>query len=229
MSIKISVIIPVYNLEKYISKCLESVVNQTLRDIEIIIINDGSTDGTIECINKYSEVDSRIKIYTQKNQGVSTARNKGIELSKGEYITFIDGDDTVHTNMLEDLYIKSLENKTDMTICSLRLGEINYKDGEMYKLSNEEYVTKIIKEPEKRTSCGILFNRKRIIKYNIRFYEDMKYGEDMLFSLNYIKNNSTDITYINRSYYNVSEREGSATRRADIYRCATRYSMKSTI
>lgn len=90
---KVSIIVPVYNVEKYLAKCLDSLVNQTLKDIEIICINDGSTDNSLEILNTYAQKDSRITIIDKKNEGVSAARNTGLNISKGEYIMFVDSDD----------------------------------------------------------------------------------------------------------------------------------------
>ena len=101
--IKVSVIIPVYNVEDYIEKCLDSVVNQTLKEIEIIVVNDGAKDNSMKKIEKYFS-DSRIKIINKQNGGLSSARNAGLKIAKGEYISFIDSDDFIEEKMLEDLY-----------------------------------------------------------------------------------------------------------------------------
>ena len=97
---KISVIIPVYNAEKYLRVCLDSVVNQTLEDIEIICVNDGSTDKSSNILKEYAEKDGRIIILTQKNQGAAIARNKGISVAKGEYLSLLDCDDFFELDML---------------------------------------------------------------------------------------------------------------------------------
>ncbi|HAS37211.1 MAG TPA: glycosyltransferase family 2 protein, partial [Ruminococcaceae bacterium] len=96
MSALVSIIIPVYNLEKYIKHCLESVVNQTYKELEIICIDDGSTDGSAEIIKSMAENDPRIKYIYQENAGVSAARNKGLDTATGEYVMFVDGDDYIH-------------------------------------------------------------------------------------------------------------------------------------
>ena len=97
---KISIIVPIYNTAKYLKRCLDSIMQQSLEDIEIIAINDGSTDNSLEILQKLSKKDARIKIYTQQNQGLSVARNKGIELAKAEVISFVDSDDTIQKDML---------------------------------------------------------------------------------------------------------------------------------
>ena len=97
---KVSVIIPVYNVEKYLRECLDSVVNQTLKEIEIILIDDGSTDNSLKICREYEEKDSRVRVYTQKNQGQSEARNNGLKHLKAPYVAFIDSDDYVHHSLL---------------------------------------------------------------------------------------------------------------------------------
>ena len=98
---KVSVIIPVYNTEKYLRQCLDSVVNQTLRDIEIICVDDGSTDGSIEILREYEQKDSRVKVLCQKNQYAGVARNNGLNYASGEYVFFMDSDDYCCHELLE--------------------------------------------------------------------------------------------------------------------------------
>lgn len=102
--IKISVVVPVYNVEKYIGQCLDSILGQTLKDIEIICINDGSKDNTLEILKDYAQKDSRIILIDKENEGLSKARNQGTEIASGEYISFIDSDDWIDENYLEALY-----------------------------------------------------------------------------------------------------------------------------
>ena len=99
--VKISVIVPVYNVEKYLKKCLNSLINQTLNDIEIICVDDGSTDSSIEILKEFELKDDRIIVISQKNEGAATSRNKGINLAKGEYISFVDSDDWLELDAFE--------------------------------------------------------------------------------------------------------------------------------
>jgi len=115
---KVSIIVPVYNVEKYIKKCLDTLVNQTLKDIEIIIVNDGSTDDSSTIIEGYKEKYSEKIISLEKeNGGLSDARNFGIKYATGEYIAFLDSDDYVETNMYEEMYNKAKQEKSDMVEC----------------------------------------------------------------------------------------------------------------
>ncbi len=114
---KVSIIVPVYNVEKYLSECLDSIVNQTLQEIEIIIINDGSTDTSPDIIDKYVQQDSRIRAVHQENGGYGKAMNHGLELAKGEYIGIVESDDYVELDMFEILYKKAKEYDLDIVRC----------------------------------------------------------------------------------------------------------------
>lgn len=128
MKVKLSVIIPVYNVEDYLKQCLESVINQTLKEIEIICVNDGSTDNSKQILEDYANKDKRIKIINKKNAGLGAARNTGMEYAKGEYIGFVDSDDWVDKNAFKKLYENAKSNNSDIVICPIKL--INEKNGE---------------------------------------------------------------------------------------------------
>jgi len=117
MNPKVSIIVPAYNASNYIEKCIDSLLNQTLKDIEIIIVNDGSTDDTAEKLSKYED---EIKVITQKNVGVASARNKGLSVANGEYIAYVDSDDWIESNMFELLYNKAKENNYDVVECDFK-------------------------------------------------------------------------------------------------------------
>ena len=115
---KVSVIVPVYNVEKYIDKCLNTLVNQTLKDIEIIIVNDGSPDNSQEIIDKYQKkYPKKIKSYIKENGGQGSARNFGLEKATGEYIGYVDSDDFIELDMYEKLYNKAKKHDLDISIC----------------------------------------------------------------------------------------------------------------
>lgn len=107
-TIDFTVIVPVYNAEEYLDRCIESILNQTFTNYELLLVNDGSKDNSLQILRKFEKIDKRITVFTQENQGVSVARNQGIENAKGEYICFIDSDDWVENDYLENLY----KNKT---------------------------------------------------------------------------------------------------------------------
>lgn len=183
-NVKVSVIIPVYNCSKYIGNTLDSVINQTFRDFEIIVIDDGSTDNSLEIINeKLNGCGLQYKVIHQENAGVSVARNRGIDVSTGDYIVFIDGDDYVLHNHLSELYTGT--NDFSLTQFVKQDGEKvsnpNYFDFEI--ISTEEFI-------KKELNMEILFNffqlmyKSSIIKENnIRFTPGIVYGEDTEFAL----------------------------------------------
>ena len=114
--VKVSIIIPVYNTAKYLEDCLESASEQTLKDIEIIIVNDDSTDNSEDIIKKFCDKDNRFNYFKQTHKGVSSARNKGIELAKGEYIFFLDSDDIVAEDYFEKLYTNARKYNSDLVL-----------------------------------------------------------------------------------------------------------------
>ena len=118
---KISVIIPVYNVEKYLGWCLDSVIHQTLQDIEIICVNDGSTDNSLKILEDYAKRDNRIKIINKSNEGLGAARNSGIRISNGDYLYYLDSDDWISLDCLEKLYNQITEDKADVCIMGAKL------------------------------------------------------------------------------------------------------------
>ena len=183
---KISVIVPVYNVEKYLKRCLDSIINQTFKDIEIICINDGSTDNSGEILNSYAQKDKRIKIIEQTNSGLSAVRNKGIDIASGEYISFIDSDDWIDKNFYENLYNAACKNDADIAACGIiRLSEYRKK----YLLQFEKEIT--LENPDKKFEiCDIpdinyvwnkIYKLDKIRKYNLKFLEGYVY-EDVLFT-----------------------------------------------
>jgi cellulose synthase/poly-beta-1,6-N-acetylglucosamine synthase-like glycosyltransferase len=127
---KVSVIIPVYNTEKYLCQCIDSVVNQTLKDIEIICINDGSTDSSLQILNEYSNKDKRIIVINQNNSGLGAARNSGLKVAKGHYIGFVDSDDWIDLNYYETLYNGAIKNNADLVRTSYFHEYKNYQEKE---------------------------------------------------------------------------------------------------
>ena len=117
--VKVSLVVPIYNSSKYLNKCIDSLVNQTLKDIEIILINDGSTDKSLEILKNYQQKDNRIKILTQNHKKQGKARNYGISVAQGEYIGFVDSDDWCELDMFEKLYEKAIKTDSDITMCAV--------------------------------------------------------------------------------------------------------------
>lgn len=197
--IGISIIIPVYNCENYLGKCLESIINQKYSNFEVIIVDDGSTDNSFEVYNYYEKKDTRIKIIKQKNGGVSKARNVGINSSMGDYIFFIDADDTIKEDMLDIIHKFAVENDGDIVFTGFEVrGSKTRKndtdtlkkccDGKISKvITNEEAIIRVISTNPKETLYGYiwrnLYKADILRKNNIRFSEGIKISEDFMFML----------------------------------------------
>lgn len=136
----ISVIVPVYNVEKYVGRCLTSIINQSYTNLEIIVVNDGSTDNSFSVCKEYAAKDNRIKLITQENRGLSGARNTGLRHYTGEYVTFVDSDDWIHRNMIEFLYNVLMRHDSEMSLCaSLRVSEEMIPDKEHKEIEDKTY------------------------------------------------------------------------------------------
>lgn len=215
--VKVSIIIPVFNVDKYLEQCLNSIVNQTLKDIEIIIINDGSTDSSGEIIHKYKNKYSNIKVIEQKNAGLSAARNVGIKEAKGNYMMFIDSDDFIDLNMVEILYTKAEKYNCPLIICDLLLYWNDNKNKKYNKLKQNEH--KKYKRDElykillsRKLNCQVmnkLYRRDIWNECNLSF-ENGRYYEDILPSF-ICMNTYKEAMFINDSMYKYRMREGSIT------------------
>ncbi len=173
----ISIIIPAYNCEKTIKKCLESIINQSKKEIEIIVINDGSTDDTEKIIKRFN--DERIKYFKNKNQGIGKTRNFGIEKAMGDYLLFVDSDDYLAPEACEKLYQKAINENLDIVISDLCK---KYQNGNTEEVKTANFISSSLKEnpdilTENLGPCGKLYNRKMIISNNIKFVENLKYED----------------------------------------------------
>ena len=124
-NVLISVIVPIYNSEKYLEQCIESIINQKYSNLEIILVNDGSVDGSLKICEKYAKKDNRIKVIDKKNEGVSVARNVGMEVSSGQWISFIDSDDWIDPDMFEKMLAKSKDDDFDVIMCNCYINKNN--------------------------------------------------------------------------------------------------------
>lgn len=163
--VKISVIIPVYNVEKYLKRCLDSVINQTYKNLEIILIDDGSTDNSGKICDEYAQKDERIIVIHKENGGVSSARNKGLDICIGDYISFIDSDDWINLEYFRKLYNNLIENNSDISCCDyIRIGnndDIRLSDSvaEIQILNGEDILKFYLKE-ELTSPCAKLYDKK---------------------------------------------------------------------
>ena len=218
---KISVIIPVYNVEKYLEQCINSLLNQTLKDCEFIFVNDGSKDSSKEIIEKYKALDNRIILINQENQGVSIARNNGLNVAKGEYIGFVDADDYIEEDMYEILYNNMINNNVDLTICDFESSLDGHRIISNFNLSKntslrKDYIESILlkkffESDELNTVCTKLYKSIIIKSNNITFPQRVSLGEDGIFNLKYMINTNS-LIYVDYTGYHYRETQGSATR-----------------
>lgn len=216
MNDKISIIIPIFNKEKFLNRCIDSVINQTYKNIEIILINDGSTDNSLDICKEYKKYNN-IKIINKENGGVSDARNVGIENSNGDYITFIDPDDCVSNTYIGNLYNRIKKYKADIAIEN----PIKYRNGEVIhrniKLNNDiileeknQFLIELFNAKYFHNTCwGKMYNSQLVKK--IRFDINMSIGEDLKFLVDiFTIANKIVITDLEEYYY--YENLGSLTR-----------------
>ena len=203
--VKVSIIIPIFNTENYIAKCLNSLVNQTLQDIEIICVNDGSTDDTMLIVNKYAQKDSRIKIIHQEHSKQGAARNKGLKIVQGEYIGFVDSDDWVDLDYFEKLYNTSKKYDSDLALATnIRTG--NGKTKKRITLNKEEFITDLQKKMDIchqwKDGCPTnkLYRTEFLNRHNIRFPEGVS-CEDKLFTTQAVYYANGIATVPNTYYY----------------------------
>ena len=196
--VKVSVIVPVYNVEDYLEECLDSIVNQTFKDIEIICINDGSTDNSLKILNDYEIQDNRVKIISQENKGQGSARNKGLSIAKGDYIYFIDSDDYIDLKTIGTLYNNAISNNSEIVVSKIarfnnNSNEINYSvpgfDFEHVfpdeDFNNFNFTYKNIKEYVLNRSYAPwmkLFKKEFLLENNFKFIENLPF-EDILFHI----------------------------------------------
>lgn len=210
---KVSVIVPVYNVAGSLHYCVDSILNQTYKDFELILVDDGSTDKSGEICDRYASENSNIVVNHIENQGVSKARNTGIDIAKGEYVCFIDSDDYVVANYLEKLInIKDKFTEYDNIWCGFHTvdGYENYNLIQEVLFSDKEEITEISTNyimtlHEKWLDAGPvckLYSRRVIMDNKLRFSEELSLGEDLIFNFQYLDCTNGKILVLNQCMYN---------------------------
>lgn len=212
-NIKISVIVPCYNIVSYLPRCIESILAQTYKNLEIILISDGSTDGTDEVIREYVKKDSRIIPVFKQNSGVSDTRNRGLDIATGDYIGFVDGDDYIEPEMYETLLKNAIENNADISHCGYQMVfpsrvDYYYNTGKKVIQDNKKGIRDIIVGGYVEPSPCIKIYRKNIVN-NLRMPPDIKINEDVIFNF-YAFVNSQKSVYEDLPFYHYILRKGSA-------------------
>lgn len=205
---KVSVVVPVYNAEKYLKECLDSLVNQTLKDIEIICVNDGSTDNSLEILNEYANKNHRVRVIDQKNQGACIARNKGLSVALGEYIAFVDSDDYLELDAYEQAYKEAKSKNLDILSFGWR-GVPQETNWDKYKSSPKEKLF-INDSVNAWFYCGIganvniwnkLYKRSFLEESGVHFIEDLPCAQDLCFNI-LLFPRAKNIEFIPNKYYN---------------------------
>lgn len=216
--IKVSVIIPAYNIEKYIERCLVSIKNQSEKNIEIIVVNDGSTDDTLKVINEVALNDKRFIIIDKKNEGIIEARKSGFDIAKGKYILFVDGDDWISLNTISSLYNYAEINNLDIVVNNAWSTDgINKK---AFNTFNENVVDEMRNDPLKYflidqilpSMWGKLIKKEYIIKNNISFVRKLNYAEDLA-SVAVWFMNSPKVDFIKERFYYYYQRSDSISKK----------------
>lgn len=218
---KVSVIIPAYNVEQYIKRCIASVMAQSLREIEIIIINDGSTDKTLSLIQECAKLDSRIVVVDQANLGIGAARKRGLELASGEYIHFIDADDWIEPNMMSELYAYAISYDADIVEANgyyqdepdgKRIGATGYKCRKEVTIMDPTAVAKgILQRTQSCSLCCRLIRRDLCVRNSVTFVEGVNFGEDAHFICRLCKY-SPKYIYVDKKYYHATNNPTSTTK-----------------
>ena len=212
---KISVIIPIYNTEKYLERCLDSAINQTFKDIEIILINDGSIDNSYKICQKYQKKDSRIRLFNQENRGQGFARNFGIIQSKSDFIFFLDSDDFIEPDTIEQLYNQVIFDKSDIVIGGWE--KVNEDLTQIIKtnpaidvdvLNSKNRVSYIFSFQFTYVACGILINKKKFLD-NFLFFPN--YFHEDLYLMPKIFYFARKISYVDNKFYKWIERNDSSS------------------
>lgn len=227
--VKVSVIIPVYNVEKYLKQCLDSLLRQTLEDIELICVNDGSTDSSLSILQEYANTDERIKIFDKENEGQGVARNIGIKNATGEFIAFVDPDDWVEVDMYESLYNQAKSLNSQVVFCDYqKVQEHNGKISRPHIFRKAVSLTK--SKPIKVPTCQnikkpLLYNSflvapcqawngiydATLVKENSIRFADFRCFEDVMFIVRTIVL-AQNISYIDKVFYNYRIRKSSTLR-----------------
>lgn len=202
---KISVVIPVYNAEDTIGNILEKLIDQEYRNIEIIVVNDGSKDDSWKILKVFSKKDKRVIAIDQKNAGASTARNIGINKSTGEFITFVDSDDDISDKLISEL-AKHIKDNSDFIMCGMSMNDKDIVAPDVF-IENKKLITQYVLKSllTKNLLYGPyckLFRRSIIVGNNVQFPAEVRYGEDTIFVLNYLRHvrNITNVRQVLYSY-----------------------------
>ncbi len=211
---KVSVVLPIYNVAKYLPKCMDSLLKQTLQDVEIICVNDESSDNSLQILEDYAAKDNRIKIINQKNSGPGVARNNGIKAAQGEYIAFCDPDDWVELSAYETLYNAAKENGVDLVEYAITVHEENSRKKQLKNNLYKQEITYINDNPkiifQGVSAAWNKFCSAKLLKKNNILFSEGYCCEDLIFSVS-VRAKAKMILYIDKPFYNYLHRKSSIT------------------
>ena len=213
----VSVIVPIYNAENFLNRCVDSLLSQTLKDIEVILVDDGSSDSSKELCEEYANKDSRVRVISQPNRGVAMARQAGIDVACGTYSIHTDPDDWVENTMLEELYTKAIEENADMVICDLMIDceDRNYTAAQkILKEESDHCLHQMMYGKIHGSLCNKLIRSELYEKFNINFFEGINYCEDYL-TCAQLFINDIKVVHLPKAFYHYDQvvNNNSATRR----------------
>ena len=192
----ISIVVPIYNAEKYLEQCIDSILNQSYKNIEVLLVNDGSIDNSKEIIDKYEKIDNRIKVFHKENKGVSSARNTGIKEAKGNYITFIDADDYIEKDYIEYLYTNIVNSNAEISLTTfpnkVKNNIVVNKDNKDKKevITGIKAAIMMLHYKIVISSWNKMFKTSLLKENNILFKENLSYGEGFEFVINSMLNSN---------------------------------------
>jgi len=231
---EVSIIVPIYNSEKYLSRCLDSIISQTFDNFECVLIDDGSTDNSSFIYDRYGQSDNRIIVIHQKNSGLSATRNRGMEIARGKYVCHVDSDDYIQKNMCEILVDAVNRSDADVVCCGY------IENNKVRSLCDEDFIFRnrntieIVHYLEMRQAFGVAWNKlykKSILDtYSIGFPLSIKFGEDMIFNLRYFKHIKTAYVSSNYIYHYLHDNKSSlAKEKVTLAECDFRFENVSSL
>ena len=218
---EISIIVPVYKVEKYLNRCIDSILAQSFPDFELILVDDGSPDKSGKICDDYAAKDSRVKVIHKENAGVSAARNSGLAMSSGSYIMFCDSDDFVDKDWCGALYEAARDNNADMAVCGLTMiqnesssTQIQYKGTQAVTALSRSLFCDVLETELFYSMCNKLYRAEIINSFSLRVDENLQYSEDFRFNLQYFMKMKRGFAVVRDALYNYDKsNEASATHR----------------
>ena len=203
--ISVSVLVPVYNAQKYLERCVDSIFGQTFTDYELILIDDGSTDDSGKMCDDYARSNPQVRVIHQTNQGVSAARQAGLDAATGEYVIFADPDDWVEPTMLEELFEVAINNDADVVLCDFWINSSAAEGDRKYQnlrtLSSDSVLSQLISGELHGFTWNKLYRSSCLRKHHVTFPQGINYSEDLWFNCKLFLNHDVKVAYLQKPFY----------------------------